>query len=132
MQRLVFLVENIPLVLSLCKELKKAVRSHDTSAFYHSAFIARLFAVQPIATLDGLLGDPDQRQVGILILENVSDERDNPLDSIPVTHSRVVRQRSYCSLSLCCETRNDFEKRESKRAAKMDRDCTATARKSAR
>lgn len=75
--------ENIPLVLDLCKKLKKAVEIYETSAFYHRAFIAALFIVQPIATLDGLLGDSEQRQAGIRILEDICDDRGNPLDAVP-------------------------------------------------
>jgi hypothetical protein len=111
--------ENIPLVLSLCKELKKAVRTHDTSAFYHSAFIARLFAVQPIATLDGFLGDPDQRPVGILIIENVCDERDNPVDSIPVQDilewcdkDPIVRYPLIARLVTITKSENQTESRK--------------------
>lgn len=74
--------ENIPLVLDLCKKLKKAVGVYETSAFYHRALIASLFIVQPIATLDGLLGDSDQRQAGIRILDDICDDRGNPLDAV--------------------------------------------------
>lgn len=75
--------ENIPLVLNLCEKLKRAVSVYETSAFYHRAFLASLFTVQPLATLDGLLGDSDQREVGIRILDDICDERGNPLDAVP-------------------------------------------------
>jgi hypothetical protein len=76
--------ENIALVLDLCAKLKRAVKTHQTSAFYHRAFLVSLFTVQPIATLDGLLGDSDERQVGITILDDICNEdRGNPLDAVP-------------------------------------------------
>lgn len=75
--------ENIPLVLNLCKKLKKAVEIYETSAFYYRSFLVSLFTVQSIAMLDGLLGDSDEQEVGIRILDDICDERGNPLDAVP-------------------------------------------------
>jgi hypothetical protein len=75
--------ENIPLVLDICKKLKKAVAEHKTSAFYHRSLLANLFIVHPAATLDSLLGDSEQQQIGIRILDDICDDRGNPLDAVP-------------------------------------------------
>lgn len=75
--------ENISIVFNLCERLKTAVSLCETSAFYHRAFLASLLTVQPMATLDGLLGDSEQQQVGIRILDDICDDRGNPLDAVP-------------------------------------------------
>jgi hypothetical protein len=74
--------ENIPLILDLCEKLKKEVSTYEISAYYHRAFLASMFTVQPIATLDGLLADSDQGHVGIRILDDICDDRGNPLDAV--------------------------------------------------
>jgi hypothetical protein len=75
--------ENIPLVLDFCKKLKRAVEIYETSAFYYRSFLVSLFTVQSIAMLDGLLGDSDGQEVGIRILDDICDDRGNPLDAVP-------------------------------------------------
>jgi hypothetical protein len=67
---------------NLCKRLKQAVSTYESSAFDHRTLLVSLFTVQPVATLDGLLGDSDQQQAGIMILDAICDERGNPLDAV--------------------------------------------------
>jgi hypothetical protein len=60
-----------------CANLKDAVATHGTLAFYHYQLLRGLFVVQPIASLNALCkGDEEDLARGVLILRDVRSRQD--------------------------------------------------------
>jgi hypothetical protein len=61
--------EGEALTKELCARLKHAIGTYETNIIYHDDLLISLFAVQPIAALDGIFGDtPEELNQGIRVL----------------------------------------------------------------
>jgi hypothetical protein len=70
-------------VAAVCRKLRSAVESHEIYRFDGDKFIPALFETQSIAALDGLFGgDATSAKPGYQIINEISLNHDNPLDSV--------------------------------------------------
>lgn len=68
----------------ICRRLKESILNYRTSAFYHDDLLQNLFAIQPIAALDGLFaGDTAESEFGVRLRNNFLSEMKNPFDAVP-------------------------------------------------
>ena len=59
------------LTKELCQRLKDATRTYQTNVIYHDDLLIGLFAVQPLAALDGLCGTtPEELREGVRVLRD--------------------------------------------------------------
>jgi hypothetical protein len=70
-------VKGVAAVTKFCINLKQAVRTHKTHAFYHDDVLGGLFRAQPTAALDALCaGSAEELQLGIRVLRDARKRKD--------------------------------------------------------
>jgi hypothetical protein len=63
--------EGIQIVEAICRKLKLAMSKYEVDVFTQQYLLDALFSVHPVATLEGLLGDMAQREIGVQAREEI-------------------------------------------------------------